>query len=233
MRRALIGILFLFFAFLFTPVTHAQTRVWIGPAGGDDFNNISLGVNVGLAVPFASRYELDLEDTFSPIESHIALGHGSANSFFADGFGWFNDHWGLNGAVNVSSYKTAQVDKTSDYWFAGPAYRGVFEGLPVRFTFNYMQQFKNGITADGTESDHLQGFDLNYTVRYGCTNRFCVLQSWDFDGGRVLTQGNPQCDGSLGLLIRSCARGIAAGGGFSTSITFEFPHRRGDTSDEF
>lgn len=232
MKRALIGILFLLMAVLFVAPVYAQTRVWIGPAGGYDFNNLSVGGNGGIAIPFGGRYELDLEDTFSPIESHVKLGHGYANSFSAQGFGWISDHWGVNGIINPSSYSVQKVAKTSYYWFAGPAYRGNVGGFPARFTFNYLRQFRNGITADGVESDHLQGFDLGVIVRYGCANRFCVLQSWDFDGGFVLTQGNPQCDGAHGGPI-TCPRQSDMGGGFSTSLTFEFPHRRGSTDEEF
>lgn len=232
MKRSLIGILFLLMVMLFVSPVCAQTRVWIGPAGGYDFNNLSVGGNAGIAIPFGGHYELDLDDTLSPVESHMKLGHGYANSFSAQGFGWINDHWGLNGIVNPSSYRAGSVAKTSYYWFAGPAYRGVVGGFPARFTFNYIRQFRNGITPDGTESDHLQGFDLGVIVRYGCANHFCVLQSWDFDGGVVMTQGNPQCDGSFGGHV-SCPRQSEMGGGFNTSLTFEFPRHRGDISDEF
>lgn len=236
MRNRIIGLVVIFCALLFAGQANAQTRVLVGASGGDSFDNYSFGVQAGIEVPFAKHYELDLRDTFSPIESHVALGSGRANLASVGGIVWFTPSWGLNGQVEDSSYNVTKVTKDADYAFGGLSYRGMIGGAPTRLTFNYIRQFNNGVAPSGLESSHLQGFDFGFTMRFGCFGAFCVRNSEDFVFGRVLTQGNQACDGSLPIVAPNvyCGpRGTAFGGGFTGSIVLEFPRHRGHEQDVF
>lgn len=216
---------------LFAVKSRAQTRVLFGAAGAQDFDNSSLGVTASIEVPFAKRLEVDLSDTFSPLESHVSLGGGRANTTNATGRIWFGS-WGVNGGAEDSMYDVTKVTKDGDYAFGGITKRAVVGGLPARFSFDYIRQFNNGITSTGLESSHLQGFEFGYTMRFGCVGSVCVRNSEDFVFGRVLTQGNPQCDGTYGLTGGPgggpCYRTAAFGGGVKASITMEFPHPKNE-----
>lgn len=234
--KKLIGILMLLVS-LFAIQTKAQTRVLFGVTGAQAYDNSSVGVTAALEIPFLTRYELDLKDTFSPFESKVALGGGRANIAGAGGFVWLTENWGLTGRVEDSSYNVTKITKDADYAFGGLAYRGIVGGLPARFTFQYIRQFNNGITPSGVESSHLQGFDFGFSVRYGCFGFVCVRNSTDFSAGRVLTQGNPVCDGTFGVTggngpNGSCPRGSALGGGVQMTIALE-RRPRGRESDKF
>jgi hypothetical protein len=220
---------------LFATTANAQTRFLTGVTGVQDFDNSSIGVTAGIEVPFAKHYELDLKDTFSPFESHVALGGGRANLATVGGFVWLSKSFGLTGHVDDSSYNVTKVTKDADYGFGGLAYRGILGGLPARFTLSYIRQFNNGITPTGLESSHLQGVDLGFTVRFGCLGDVCIRTSEDFTAGRVLTQGNPICDGSYPLPTgtTACPRGIAIGGGVEGSLLIEFPRRRATEQEAF
>lgn len=235
MRKFLLG-LFLMIGLLMVPSMHAQTRVLFGVQGAQDFDNSSVGVMLGFEIPFAKHYELDLQDTFSPVESHVALGGGRANITSASGRIWFSDHWGIVGGAEDSMYDVTKVTKDADYAFGGVGYRGLVGGFPARFTFKYIRQFNNGITPSGLESSHLQGFDFGYTMRFGCIGAVCIRNSEDFVAGRVLTQGNGACDGSLPIMppnVYCGPRGSAFGGGVTVSVVLEFPRRRGHELDVF
>jgi hypothetical protein len=234
--RKLIAGLVLAAALLFTPTVKAQ-RFTVGIAGGDSFDNYSLGVQAGIEIPFLKHYELDLKDTFSPVEAHVSLGSGRANKAEVGGIVWLSDSFGLTGKVEDSSYNVTKVGKDADYAFGGLAYRTVIGGLPTRLSLQYIQQFNNGISATGLETSHLKGADLGFTVRYGCTGRVCIRSTEDFTFGRVLTQGNPQCDGTYGIINGPnggpCYRTPAFGGGFTGSVVFEFPRPRGHEYEKF
>jgi hypothetical protein len=236
MSRLMI-VLALLFALLVPAHIGAQTRVLVGVAGGQAFDNSSLGVTAGLEIPFAKHYELDLKDTFSPFESHVALGGGRANIASAGGIIWFSPAWGITGRVEDSNYNVTKVTKDADYAFGGVVYRGLTLGLPARFTFSYLRQFNNGITPTGLESSHLQGGDVGFTVRLGCLGAVCVRTSEDFVFGRVLTQSNPVCDGTFGVTGGPgggpCPRTAAFGGGMTASVSIEFPRHRGNEYDVF
>jgi hypothetical protein len=237
MRNRILIALALFIAFLIPAHSNAQTRVLLGASGGDSFDNYSFGVQAGLEVPFAKHYELDLQDTFSPIESHVSLGAGRANIASVGGQIWFSPSWGINGRVEDSAYNVTKVTKDADYAFGGLTYRAVVGGLPARFSFDYIRQFNNGISPSGLESSHLQGADFGFTVRFGCFSAFCVRTSEDFVFGRVLTQSNPICDGTFGVTGGpgggACPRASAFGGGVTASILLEFPRHRGHEYDRF
>ena len=63
------------------------------------FDNYSAGVTGAIGDPFLKHFELDLKDTFSPIEEHVALGTGRANDTAAGGFIWVNSKFGFNGSA--------------------------------------------------------------------------------------------------------------------------------------
>jgi hypothetical protein len=227
-----------FTVMLVATAAHAQTRVLAGVTGAQEFDNSSLGVTAGIEVPFLKHYELDLRDTFSPMESHVALGGGRANIASVGGFVWLSKSFGLTGHVDDSSYNVTKITKDADYAFGGLAYRGVVGGLPARFTLSYIGQFNNGITPTGLESSHLQGIDFGYTVRFGCLGAVCIRQSADYVVGRILTQGNPQCDGTYGVTggngpNGTCPRTSAVGGGVNASILVEFPRRHATEQEIF
>ncbi len=221
-NRILITIV-IFFTALFAGQANcsAQSKYIVGAAGQAAFDNYSAGVLAGVEVPFAKHFELDLKDTFSPIESHVALGTGRANNTSVGGYIWLNSKLGLNGAATDSMYDVTKVAKDANYAFGGFALRTVLGGLPSRFTFDYVRQFNNGISATGLETSHLQGGDVGFTAVFGCTQHFCVRTAEDLVFGRVLTQGNPQCDGAFGGPV-TCQRTSAMGGGVTGSIQFVF-----------
>lgn len=223
---------------MFAVSANAQTRILAGVTGAQEFDNSSLGATLALEVPFLKHYELDLKDTFSPLESHVALGGGRANIASAGGIVWISKSYGLTGRVEDSSYNVTKVTKDANYAFGGLAYRGVIGGLPARLTLTYIRQFNNGITPTGLESSHLQGVDFGYTVRFGCLGAVCIRQSADYVVGRILEQGNPRCDGTLGTTggngpNGTCPRTSAIGGGVNASVLVEFPRHRGTEQDSF
>jgi hypothetical protein len=238
MRNRIIVLLLLLVALLVPAHVGAQTRVLFGVSGGDSFDNYNFGVQAGLEVPFAKHFELDLKDTFSPIESHVALGSGRANVASVGGIVWLTKSWGLSGQVEDSSYNVTKVTKDADYAFGGLVYRTILGGAPTRLTFDYVRQFNNGISPSGLESSHLQGASIGFSMRFGCVGAVCIRNSENFVFGRVLTQSNPVCDGTFGITggngpNGTCPRGSALGGGVTGSIMFEFPRRRGKENDVF
>lgn len=238
-RKILFGFLFFLLAMIFTPMTHAQTRVLVGPAGGAVFDNDYGGFSAGIEIPFAKRFELDLSDTFAPLEYHVALGHGISNNIAANGRVWFHPtgHWGLEAGAKDSMYSVTKVSKDGDYAFGGLAYRNVIGGLPARISFDYVQQFNNGIDPNGVETNHVKALEVNTSVRFGCLGAVCVRLNYEFSAGYLLTQGNPQCDGTFGTTGGPnggpCYRTGAYGGGTAASILFEFPRHRGHENDTF
>jgi hypothetical protein len=233
--RNRILVLFMLVAGLFACQANgnAQTRVLFGVEGAKAFDNASGGLRLGLEVPFLKRYELDLRDSFSPLESHVALGGGRANIASVGGIVWLTKAFGLSGSVEDSSYNVTKVSKDADYAFGGLTYRGIIGGAPTRFTFSYIKQFNNGISPSGLETSHLQGGDIGFTMRFGCFGAFCVRNSEDFVFGAVKTQGNPACDGSFGPAASYCLRSTAFGGGVTASVSLEFPRHRGHEHDVF
>jgi len=232
-----LSMLFVFLYLLFAVPSYAQTRFFVGGQGADSFDNYSAGVSAGAEIPFLKHYEFDLKDTFSPVESHVSLGAGRANIIQAGGFIWLSKSFGFTGSAEDSMYDVTKVTKDADYARGGFAYRGIVGGLPARFTFQYIRQFNNGITPSGLESSHLQGGDIGYTMRFGCIGAVCVRNSENFVFGRVLTQGNPQCDGTYGVTGGpnggACPRTAAFGGGVTASVVLEFPRHRGHEKDVF
>jgi len=218
------------------PPMRAQTRFLVGSSGGISFNNESIGVLAATETPFGANYELDFRDVFSPVESHVALGHGMANVFRTTDILWLNGLIGLTGAIEYSNYDVTHVSKGGYYTFAGPIFRFRLWDAPNRLEFSYIREVANGI-HNGIETSHLQGVDVYWTARLGCSGPMCFRFSEDFAVGRVLTQGNPVCDGTYGngsqVGFSPCPRSGAVGGSFSASVTIEFPRRLGRESDPF
>ena len=222
----------LILAALISVPARAQVRVLAGAEGGIDFSNESLGVTVGVEAPFAKRYELDLRDTFSPVESHISLGAGTANKISATGIVWLNKSFGLNARVEDSRYSVTQVEKRADYAFGGIAYRTTVDGFPTRIFVDYVRQFNNGVSPAGIETSHLQGVQAEFTFRLGCTKSVCFRVGETVAVGRTWAQGNQACDGSTGP--QTCGqRNRSVGGQFTGSFTVEFPRPRGKEYETF
>jgi hypothetical protein len=223
---------FVLLASMFTLQAKAQTRILVGAGGSIAWDNKSAGASFGLEVPFLKHYELDLKDTFSPFETHVALGGGYANLASVGGHIWLTNSFGLNGKVERTNYIVTQVSKVADYAFGGVTYRTVALGVPSRFSFDYIGQFNNGVTPSGIETSHLQGLAFIIENRLGCAGPFCFRLDNQNSFGRVLTQGNPYCDGSIGP--KTCGnRGTGFGGGFSGGIYIEFPRRKATENDKF
>jgi hypothetical protein len=214
-------------AMMFPVHVHAQMREFVGASGVAAFDNYSAGITAGVEYPFLKHFELDLKDTFSPITEHVALGTGRANSTAAGGFVWLSKSLGIHGEATDSMYDVTKVSKDANYAYGGLGYRVTLGGLQSRFTFDYIQQFNNGIAPNGVETSHLKGGDAGVTVVLGCPKSMCVRLTEDLVFGRVLTQGNPQCDGTFGVTggngpNGSCPRGSALSGGTEGSIQFVF-----------
>lgn len=236
MRKFLFGVV-LFLAMLLAPAAHAQTRVVIGGEGGIDFNNKILGVTAGIEQPFAKHFEIDLYGTFDPLESKTGYGSGFSYSTYGVFTGWFSDHWGLNGQFDRGAYTVTQAHKTAYYTYGGVSYRNFVWGSPARFDFDYFRQIHNGIAADGTETNHVQGGSVSFSVRLGCAKSFCVRLDETVDAGHVLQQGNPMCDGTFGNTGGPnggpCKRQGSVSGGATAAVVFEFPRRQGQEDESF
>ena len=239
-----------------TPTTYDDHfRFLAGIHGGGDFGNLFLALDAGVEVPFAKRFEIDLSDAYSPVvhvynvvipfEEHINLGTGSANITDVGGIVWVTPgkSLGLNGSAEYSTYST-NIHKGSYYAFGGLTWRKIVWGQPTRFTFDYFRQFDNGIVcgtvaacalpgANGTESDHVQGGEFGMVTRMGAVGPTIIRMTFSTSVGHVLTQGNPQCDGTFGVYIPSCKRGSAVSGGASMGVSFEFPRHRGLENNPF
>lgn len=226
-------------ALIFTPVTHAQTRVLIGATGGSSFGNLFVGPSVGVEIPVRKRFELDLRDDFAPVEQHIQLGSGWANNTDAGGIVWVTNAVGLNGDVTYSHYRVS-IAKSSEYARGGLTVRESYGGLPLRMTFDYVREFNNGIfpnNVTGTESAHLQAGEFDLDMRTGCSGPVCARLKFGAMIGVVKTQSNPVCDGTFGITGGPnggpCYRPWVSSGSFTAGLAFEFPRRRATEQDAF
>jgi hypothetical protein len=223
MKKLLLAIVLL----IFVPQIKAQD-VFVGANGGGLYNNYFLNVTAGVELPYAKILETDIRDDFAPLESHTQLGHGWANIGSLEQDGYITKSFGLSGKVEYSSYST-KIVKASDYVFGGIVIRKMAWGAMTKFHFSYVREFNNGISANGTETSHLQGGDFFLQSEMGCSKKFCYRLEADFQAGRVLTQSNPVCDGTYGIIGGPnggpCYRTPAWGGGASMGFTMVFPRR--------
>jgi hypothetical protein len=221
----------------------AQTRVMVGATGGGSFGSLFLGPTVEVEVPMLkhtaydflldhatiyNRFELDLLDTFSPLEEHIALGSGFANQVRATPILWLTHAFGLNGAVESSAYHVTKVGKSAEYVFGGVSLRTVHTGTPMRFQFNYFREFNDGVTKAGVETSHLTGGEFRWEIRMGCKGAECFRTTLATTVGHLLEQGNPRCDGSYPgqHCLPPCPRIGTVSGGAEMGFLVEFPRRR-------
>jgi hypothetical protein len=204
-------------------------RFLIGAQTGSSFGNLFAGILAGVELPVTRHLELDLHDTFSPVEQHVPYGNGTANQVIGGGIVWINRSVGLNGQMEYSSYRVAGLSKAGDYVLTGITLRKTANAMPLRLSFDYLREVNNGI-SQGTESPRLQGGQFNLDMRVACHLAFCVRVQFDFKVGRVLQQSNPVCDGTYGITGGPgggpCYRTAASSGAFTGAVLFEFPRRR-------
>jgi hypothetical protein len=189
-----------------------KSTVLIGASGGESFDNLSLGPTVEVRVPFGfrvtksnafpawnqgyDRFELNLRDTFDPLESHIALGSGYDNVATVEPVLWLTKGFGLDGRVDWSQYHVTAASKHSTYVYEGIATRGVWLDAPVRVMLDYFREVNNGVYGRGIETSHLQGGSLYLEAQVGCSKHACYYTTLETAIGGLLEQGNPACDGS-------------------------------------
>ena len=234
MKNYLIG----FVLFILAGIsTGAQTRILVGPAGGIDFNNETFGGVLQIRQPITKHFEISLTDTASPIESHLGVGTGFSNITNIGGIVWLAQHFGISGSGEYSMYNVTTARKGAYYTQFGPIFRLHVSDFPARLSFGGSLQVHNGISADGIESSHLKGAYAELEILLGCAGKFCVLTDEKLDGGRVLEQGNPACDGTFGVTGGPgggpCFRTAANGGGFTGSLKFQFPRHKDDETNLF
>jgi hypothetical protein len=241
---------FAFLAFaslLFSPTLRSQnidtsTRVLLGGTGGDVYSNVYGGIVGKIEIPIKSRFEIDSDGEVSPhlsyggytvnLETKTGLGSGWGYNYGGTGIFWATKKLGIDGNVNAAAYSVTATAKNEYFTEGGLIYRTLWFGdVPTRFTFNYVREIANGILPNGDETNHLQGGSLTFDSRFGCTSFFCVRFVTNIQAGRVLTQGNPVCDGTYG--VTTCPRSASVGGGASGSLYFEFPRHRGQESEVF
>lgn len=224
----------LFVLMCLAPTAKSQTRVLVGASGGESFGNGSIGVMGAVEVPITKHFEFDLKDVFSPVESHVALGHGTANIVGGGGIVWATKNMGFAGSAEYSTYNVTQVSKGGLYVYGGPVWRVRVLDFPGRFEVDYLRELHNGIT-NGVETSHMQGVAVSLDLRLGCAGAVCFRMKEQFAIGRVLTQGNPVCDGTDGPIaaVLSCPRRGATGGSMMVTFGVEFPRRKATENDTF
>jgi hypothetical protein len=220
--------------FLFAVPASAQTRILAGASGGELYNNASIGLTAGIEQPITKHFEADLYETFSPIEWKGGIGHGVANNVQVGGIAWLTNSLGATGNIQHAQYWITPLQKSAWYAEAGPIIRLQAFGTPSRFSVLYEQQIKNGISDAGIETSHLHGVAVVLDSRLVCATRFCVRMRDEWEAGAVLQQGNPRCDGSLGLTGGfnggPCPRARTISGGFFISLSLEFPRHEGNNA---
>lgn len=218
---------FLFFMLLIgAPISpvYGQTHFLFGPEGGYDFGNTNIGIETRIEVPVKRHFEIDGDAEINPYESHISLGHGISYGLKPATILWVSNTSGFEGEYSRTAYTVTKAVKTANYFYAGYVYRHTMVGFPTRFHFEYFQQILNGISQNGTETNHLLGGAFTFDSLQGCFKSGCVRSKFTLNSGRVLNQGNPQCDGQYNKVI-TCPRQSVFSGGFEANILFEFPRR--------
>jgi hypothetical protein len=224
-------------AFLFLACTcRAQNRFYVLGDGGVEFSNSFIGLEMGAEIPFAKRFEIDTTYYVAP-NRHTSLGNGWTSQTMVNGLFWLRPNWALTGGAEHSGYVAGKTKKTGEYMRLGISRRAVWGGTAVRFDMNYLREFDDGI-VNGIESSHLQGGVVSVKLNFGCKGVFCFREESEFEFGRVLTQGNPVCDGTYGTTggpnNGPCWRTPGWGGGSALSFGVEFPRRyRGQDYMEF
>lgn len=209
----------------------AKPEFLIGIQVGRSVGNAWFGGSASAALPFGHRFEALIGESFSPLEAHFPYGTGWSASTTAGGVAWLNDKWGIIGDLQYSAYSVTALRKASWYWQSGPAYSLNFFGYPTEISMLYTQQFRNGINAaTGVETSHFKGAVVSLSSRIGCAGVACFIWTLQVNGGHVLNQGNPICDGTFGngsqARLSPCPRSASSSGGVAASISLELPRRR-------
>ena len=229
MRKFLVAALLVLSAFSTKLRAQDQPLIYVGGTGGYSFSNGFIGPVIGFELPI-KRLEFSGEESFDPVEHHASLGSGYAEQTSVRTDLWLTNHWSVNGQYQVSSYHT-KISKAGQYAYAGVAWYGIVGGQTTEFTFSYFQQLNNGISSNGTETDHVKGGSFEFFTRMGCSGVFCYRFYGEFEAGHLLTQGNPVCDGTYGVTGGPngglCPRQGAVSGGASLGFAVEFPRHRG------
>lgn len=216
--------------------TFDSQRILVGVASGESFNNAFLGPRLAAEVPLWRRFELDASFEIAP-ESKRGYGTGWETKAEIGGIAWITTKLGATSGVEFGNYSVTQASKTAMYLSSGPILRVSIFGSPSRLTFGYVRQLRNGISQNGTETNHLSGGFAALDSRVGCTGAACWRVKEEFQLGHVLNQGNPLCDGTYGdgsrVGFAPCPRSSSLGGGFTVGVALEFPRRRGRENDPF
>jgi hypothetical protein len=177
----------------------AQERpaILLGASGGESFGNLSLGPMIEVELPLAHHFEWDVRDTFSPLESHIALGHGWANQAEAGGIVWIEKSFGVDGLLTDSTYDVPRLVKSNTYTKMGASFRSAYGGVPLRIFLNYVREVSPPV-SHGVESSHLNAGNFRAEATIACSKHFCYRTVLDMSVGHILEQGNPECDGTWG-----------------------------------
>jgi hypothetical protein len=159
-----------------------------------------------------SHFELDLRDTFDPLEEHVKLGKGYDNVATIEPVIWLTKGFGLDGRADWSQYRVTKVSKHSAYIYGGITTRGVWLDAPVRVALYYFREVNNGIYGRGIETSRVQGGSLYLEAQVGCTKHACYYTTLETAAGTLLEQGNPVCDGSFGKVTCQRNRTISGSG---------------------
>jgi hypothetical protein len=226
---------------LFSVNVSAQSRFLVGGEGGKMYDNTTIALLGVGEFPIGHRFEVGIRDSFSPYSGHTALGNGHANSARGSAILWMSKSFGLAGNIENNGYTAGSVTKNSFYTLDGVIIRRMAQGSPVRFEFDYVRQvdnqvadiqYVNGVRANGTEPDYLQGGRFDFDARLGCSGKVCYRLEFETQVGHVLTQGDPNCDGTWGP--DTCGhRASAISGGALISFKLEFPRRKATENDPF
>jgi len=193
--------------------TYGQVKLAVG-AQGQIGPNLSLGPSVEISAAI-KRITFLSRDTLS-LENHIALGNGWANESISTGTLWVASKLGLTSGYENTRYQVTLAKKHADYVLGGVT---VKVGSDTQLTFAYQQEFHNGV-RNGLETSHFRGGVFEVDTTLGCSNHGCLHFGLVNELGRILEQGNPACDGSLGPV--TCARNTAVSGNVQLRLMYSF-----------
>jgi hypothetical protein len=220
-------------------VSNNGPRLLFGGDGGYAFGNTFIGAEAGIEAPLGAHFEANFSGQFFPFESHVALGRGFSYSIQPGAIIWINKTSGFEASYHHNAYSVTRERKSNDFVYSGYVYRHTMFGFPTRFHFGYMREVNNGISANGTETNHLQGAAFSFDSIEGCTTHFCVRDKFTWLTGRVLDQANPVCDGTFGYgsqfkpPMPACPRTSTPSGGFEFNLMFQFSRKRQNSNDLF
>lgn len=212
----------LFFSASHSMVAQTTTDVIVGPVGGGLYDNYFAGVRGGIETN--SKVAPYVYGEIDPYSSHTKLGSGYAYSVEAGSVVWLNKSIGLNGNAERSAYVNT-ISKAGYYAKGGLAIKHPNPWGKDRLFFNYVQQFNNGVDKHGTETAKLKGGQFIFDADMGCAKHFCNRIYLNVEAGRVLTQGNPVCDGTDNPKCVTCKRTPAVSGGAELGWIFQFGGR--------